>query len=301
MRVLDAGANGAGSVCFSPDGRTLAVGGRAVVVFSLFDDRRLPVRLRTGAVRQLAFHPHLPRLFALAGNDFRVDDIDDSGFRPRFQRLTYADRFALGPDGGAVLSGRFDLERNGSRLRRYADVSNAIDTDWPTDPAGDGNLHWGLAWVPGTDRFAVAEWEGEFPEYRTAVTVRAAATGGVVAKTVWGSSACTLAAAPDGTLIAAAKAVLAVWPGGDLARPPRTIANDSRKHFTGIAFHPSGRYFAATSNDATVKLYDTASWEAVRTFAWDIGRTLSVAFSPDGALAAVGSDTGKVVVWDVDL
>jgi WD40 repeat protein len=38
-----------------------------------------------------------------------------------------------------------------------------------------------------------------------------------------------------------------------------------------------------------------------RTFTWDIGRMRSIAFSPDGALAAAGGDTGKVVVWDVDL
>lgn len=72
-------------------------------------------------------------------------------------------------------------------------------------------------------------------------------------------------------------------------------------HFTGMAFHPSGRYLAATSNDATVKLYDTASWQLATSFTWDVGRLRSVAFSPDGTLAAVGSDTGRVVVWDVDL
>lgn len=77
--------------------------------------------------------------------------------------------------------------------------------------------------------------------------------------------------------------------------------NDNRKHFTAIAFHPSGRYLAATSNDATVKLYDTDTWQLAKTFEWNVGRLRSVAFSPDGALAAVGSDTGKIVVWDVDL
>jgi WD40 repeat protein len=73
------------------------------------------------------------------------------------------------------------------------------------------------------------------------------------------------------------------------------------KHFTGIAFHPSGRFLAATSNDKTVKLYDTTTWEIARTFTWDIGKMRSIAFSPDGTLAAAGSDTGKVVVWDVDV
>lgn len=80
-----------------------------------------------------------------------------------------------------------------------------------------------------------------------------------------------------------------------------TIRNHSGRHFTGVAFHPSGRWLAATSNDATVKLYDTETWRVATTYTWNVGRLRSVAFSPDGQLAAVGSDTGKVVVWDVDL
>jgi WD40 repeat protein len=71
--------------------------------------------------------------------------------------------------------------------------------------------------------------------------------------------------------------------------------------FTGLAFHPSGKYLGATNNDQTVKLYDTQTWELAKTFTWAIGKMRSIAFSPDGTLAAAGSDTGKVVVWDVDL
>jgi WD40 repeat protein len=50
-----------------------------------------------------------------------------------------------------------------------------------------------------------------------------------------------------------------------------------------------------------VKLYDTTSWKVAQAFNWDIGRLRSVAFSPDGMLAAAGGEKGKIVVWDVDL
>lgn len=91
-----------------------------------------------------------------------------------------------------------------------------------------------------------------------------------------------------------------VYQSADLAAAPVVVRNTSRKAFSGLAFHPAGRYLAATSNDASVKLYDVATWEVTRTFDWSIGRLRSVAFSPDGTLAAAGGDKGLVVVWDFD-
>lgn len=87
------------------------------------------------------------------------------------------------------------------------------------------------------------------------------------------------------------------------ADPDRSVVrtNDNTHQFTGLAVNPSNRYLAATSNDTTVKLYDTDTWQVAKTFTWNVGRLRSVAFSPDGALAAVGSDSGKIVVWDVDV
>lgn len=83
-------------------------------------------------------------------------------------------------------------------------------------------------------------------------------------------------------------------------RGTAVVRNATRKHFTGVAFSPDGRFLAATSNDATVRLFDTATWAPARTFTWRIGRMRSVCFSPDGAVAAAGGDRGQVVVWDVD-
>jgi WD40 repeat protein len=91
-----------------------------------------------------------------------------------------------------------------------------------------------------------------------------------------------------------------LWNANDFAIEPKRIAA-GKKELTSLAFHPSGRFLAATSNDETVKLYDTETWQIAQTFSWKIGRLRSIAFSPDGNLAAAGSDTGKIVVWDVDL
>jgi WD40 repeat protein len=96
---------------------------------------------------------------------------------------------------------------------------------------------------------------------------------------------------------------LCVWrvdDANDWRQPIANMKNDQHRHFTDLAFHPSGRFLAATSNDATVKFYDTTNWDISRTFTWDIGKMRSIAFSPDGTLAAAGSDKGKVVIWDVD-
>jgi WD40 repeat protein len=109
-------------------------------------------------------------------------------------------------------------------------------------------------------------------------------------------------ASPDGRFFVMVMAAqLVMFSTDDFSQPLAIVKNPGKQHFTGIAFHPSGKYLAATSNDKTVKLYDTTSWELARTFTWDIGKMRSIAFSPDGTLAAAGSDTGKVVVWDVDL
>jgi WD40 repeat protein len=112
---------------------------------------------------------------------------------------------------------------------------------------------------------------------------------------------------PDGTiLVAYLRDELLVWDGRFLHRPPRRVADPHRqyfrwKQFTDIAFHPSGRYLAAASNDRTVKLFDSTTWALAGAFAWDAGRMRSVAFAPDGLTAAAGGERGRLVLFDVDL
>jgi WD40 repeat protein len=137
---------------------------------------------------------------------------------------------------------------------------------------------------------------GGFVEYRTADGLPSGTVHGVL------PTAFALARAPTGDTVAArgSNYTELIALAGSRSRLTGRIRNTSRKHFTGAAFHPNGHLLALTSNDATVKVYDVATRAEVRAFEWKAGRMRSVCFSPDGTLAAAGTDRGQVIVWDAD-
>lgn len=88
---------------------------------------------------------------------------------------------------------------------------------------------------------------------------------------------------------------------GSCHLPPLSRTSTSRMDFTDAAFSPDGRWHATTTNDTTVTMWDATTWQPVRRYGWKIGRLRAVAFAPDGLTCAAGSDTGKVVLFDVDV
>ncbi len=107
---------------------------------------------------------------------------------------------------------------------------------------------------------------------------------------------------PDGNQIAARREEsksFFVWDGPNWDEM-REVKLSGRHILTGLAYHPSGQRLAVACNDETVRVFDTTTWEDVSKFTWKSGRLRSVTYSADGTLAAAGSDTGKVIVWDVD-
>jgi WD40 repeat protein len=100
-------------------------------------------------------------------------------------------------------------------------------------------------------------------------------------------------------LLAWSAGSLACWTVAEPEKPPRKAQNPTRKHFVSMAVHPSGPLLTV-DNDRLVRVWDVPTLKPYREIKWDLGKLHAVAVSPDGARAAVGSHTGKVLVWDWD-
>lgn len=293
----------ADELVFAPDGRLAVCPSRGVAVWAALADGARPevIPLPDGTwAARLAFAPDGRTAFAGNAQLFALDlGTREAARVPIDEWGTLG--FGVSPDGTRLVVSEVPRGPTDTRLTCWA-VGDYAAPVWQTTTGT--HIHQKPAlFPPAGDRFVHPEntFDQAARRWRTRVVTRALAGGTILAESdLLPDYPDRLVLSPDGTTTAAVvrERVYAGPVGGNVAA---AVANSSKKHFTGIAFHPGGRYLAATSNDATVKLYDTATWELARTFTWDVGRMRSIAFSPDGTLAAAGSDTGKVVVWDVDL
>ncbi len=104
-----------------------------------------------------------------------------------------------------------------------------------------------------------------------------------------------IAFSPDGSMLASADAIWGVGSGQLLH-----ALEQGRLVPSPVAFSPEGLMLATALEGQPIKLWDTASGQAVRTFDRlfdDV--TFSIAFSPDGRLLAAGVHGGIVRLWDV--
>jgi len=110
-----------------------------------------------------------------------------------------------------------------------------------------------------------------------------------------------IAYSPDGEHIALTQrdGSIGLWRVDGASESPTTLPGHGESA-TALAYSSGGQLLASGSRDNTVKVWDVATGEELRTFEGHTGPVYSVDFSPGGRLLASGSGDGTVRLWDVD-
>jgi WD40 repeat protein len=281
-------------VAFSPDGRSLAAcGGRGTVQVWDLDARRLKHHSKTGAHANGAasFTHDARRLLVLDYDTLHCFDFAagtrgvlrsaragrefvSAAFSPDRRRVccTYREGLpSLPPEFGIEQYAlpEFAFTWGAKRLPYLAAAYSADGRTLATDEGGN-----------------VALWDAD---------------AGVVTSRVEGTFGYErLALSPDGAVAAWVGSSLCFWrldAGGKIRSHDRAL---DRTAFHSVACHPSGRFFATAKGDGMVEYWDARTGERLRAFDWGVGKVNDVTFDDAGDRAACCSQTGEVVVWDVD-
>jgi len=90
----------------------------------------------------------------------------------------------------------------------------------------------------------------------------------------------------------------------DLDRPWPVMPTTLGRHqgvASALAFAPDGRTLFSGGWDGAVRVWDLDRGTERASYTWPIGnRVMSLAVSPDGLRAAAGGDVGTIAVWDLD-
>lgn len=301
MRVLSAHNKPINCVAFSPDGTQLAeaahggdirvwdLASGAVKYDNLYAYGRFPNQVR------LCFAPDGKSL-AAANEDIvflGLTVVHGKTIRAKYVPFSGVVYF---PDGKSVLG-------VGERLGRYSPITGGAFPRLKLPAPRVATCRWpACAITRDGSRLALSRRTRKTngSRYLETVFVYDTDANEVVAEFEWtGNPANRLAFSPDGELVAAACGpTLRVWD----VRARAVVADKSvgEADCSGLAFSPDGRYVATVSGDSAMRFWDVGKWGEPKVFEWNVGALLDVAFSPDGTTAAVSSDKGQIVLFDVD-
>lgn len=290
-------------IAFSPDGRYLLTSSGDETAKVWDSDGPVPVREIPGSqfVAPVAFSPD-GRLLARGGYGIEVCEVETGVTVITAPRL-YANTLGFAPDGsefatfGSDSLSRWSLPAGGPLPGRWG--GSREENNGSRFPSG------AMAYSPDGSVIAtsygvfVSQKEGYASHLLLWDRTHGTLCGEIKARFTHGHPT-AIAFSPDGAVLAGIFGP--VLQAFDVASREQVASiKPGTKHFKGLVFTPDGRRLATVSNDKTVRVYDTVTWAEMTGFEWKVGRLGCVAVAPDGLRMAAGSDTGKVVVWDVDL
>ena len=321
------------AMALSPDGRSLATGGRegAVKVRDTRTGRDLrAMRTFDGTVLSLAFRPTDGRGLAVAaGRDVWVRAWKDTAdHEPAILHGEGGGKTAVAysPDGRCLAScgedGRVEVwdARSNQLLRRldggaggYTVVAYSPDGHQLLAAGRDGVVYTWDAETGSPER-SLSVQDTELAEAAFSPDGRRIATAGRDRRVrVWDlasgeplvdcdgheSAVGGVRFSPDSRRLASAggDGSVRLW---DAATGQELLAmREHESYVQRVAFHPDGRLLASASADETVWLWDVARDRPVVRLKGHTVPVRGLRFSPDGGRLASASDDGTIRIWDV--
>lgn len=100
------------------------------------------------------------------------------------------------------------------------------------------------------------------------------------------------------TLAIASEGVIHLWDRRPNPVWPK-VGNQIRMRVRAMSYSPDGRVLA-TGQERDVRFWDPNDGRQIAQWDWNIGTISALAFAPDGLTVAAGSDSGQIVIWDLD-
>ncbi len=295
--------NAPSGVAFSPDGKTIAVGGQNVQLWDAA--RRTPIAVRPlpggTIVNGIAYSPD-GGLLAIARSDGTAALLDARTLVPignpfRVTATGNAESVAFSP-GGRLLATAGD---DGTlRLWSLADPARPRPLASVHD---SGTYVYTVVFAPDGKTVAAASTDNLTRLWDVADPARPVPLGRPLAGLA--SYAIGLAFSPDSRLLAVGSAdkTVRLWNVSDPAHaaPVGAPLTGPTSYVWAVAFSPDGSTLAAGVTDGTVwqwNLADPAHPALIATLSGPAGHVYSVAYSPDGRTLAAASSDGTVHLWD---
>jgi WD40 repeat protein/transcriptional regulator with XRE-family HTH domain len=295
--------NAPSSVVYSPGGKTLAVGGQSVQLWSTATSQLIATHaLAAGTiVNGLAFSPD-GKVIAAAYSDHTVGLLNGSTLAPLGAPFPVtatgnAETVAFSPDGTTLATGGDD---GTVRLWSVTDPAHPTQLSSVHD---SGTYVFTVMFAPDGKTLAAASTDNLTRLWNVTNPARPVELGKPLGG--FASYAIGLAFTPDGKLLAIGSAdkTIRLWNVADPAHPALVGGplTGPAGYVWGLAFSPDGTTLAAGVTDGSVWLWrvaDPASPSLIATLTGPAGHVYSVAFAPSGSQLAASSDDGTVHRWD---
>ena len=295
--------NAPSGVAFSPDGKTIAVGGTSVELWNAAHRTQLAARsLPAGTiVNGMAYSPGGDML-AVARSDgttslLNASTLDPIGRPFRVTASGNAESVAFSPNGKLLATAGDD---GTLRLWSIADPARPRQLASVHD---SGTYVYTVVFAPDGKTVAAASTDNLTRLWNVTDPAHPVLLGKPLAGPK--SYVIGLAFSPDSQLLAVGSAdkTVRLWDVRDPAHPAQigVPLTGPTSYVWALAFSPDGKTLAAGVTDGTVWLWnltDPAHPSLIATLTGPAGHVYSVAFSPSGRELAAASNDGTVHLWD---